>query len=90
MPRLPRIDIPGVPQHVVQRGNDRGPCFFMAVDRLRYVDELTQITRRAVKNRGQSALFRPPKPGSECTFWLSNLSDLRTAPHRQLKGTPMC
>jgi len=28
MPRLPRIDIPGIPQHVVVRGHNRSPCFF--------------------------------------------------------------
>ncbi|MET0937424.1 MAG: transposase [Luteibacter sp.] len=27
MPRSPRLDIPGFPQHVVQRGNDRSACF---------------------------------------------------------------
>lgn len=30
MPRQPRIDLSGVPQHLVQRGNDRRPCFFRA------------------------------------------------------------
>lgn len=28
MPRPPRIDIPGLPQHLVLRGHDRKPCFF--------------------------------------------------------------
>jgi len=27
MARLPRLDLPGIPLHVVQRGNDRLPCF---------------------------------------------------------------
>lgn len=27
MPRLPRIDVPGVAQHVIQRGNNRQVCF---------------------------------------------------------------
>jgi putative transposase len=27
MARLPRFDLAGVPQHVVQRGNNRLPCF---------------------------------------------------------------
>lgn len=43
MPRQPRIDLPGVPQLVVQRGNDRGPCFFLPIDRERYLDELRVI-----------------------------------------------
>jgi len=28
MPRKPRMYIPGIPVHVVQRGNNREPCFF--------------------------------------------------------------
>lgn len=43
MPRQPRLDLPGIPQHVVQRGNDRQPCFFADVDCTRYLDELREI-----------------------------------------------
>ena len=32
MPRPLRIDLPGIPQHVVQRGKDRQPCFFTEAD----------------------------------------------------------
>lgn len=32
MPRKPRIHLPGLPQHVVQRGNNREPCFFCVND----------------------------------------------------------
>jgi len=46
MPRQPRLDIPGVPQHVVQRGNDRQPCFFREEDYLRYLGELTELALR--------------------------------------------
>jgi putative transposase len=46
MPRQPRIDLPHIPQHVVQRGNDRRPCFFQPIDHVRYLDELREITRR--------------------------------------------
>lgn len=28
MPRRPRIHLDGVPLHIVQRGHNRGPCFF--------------------------------------------------------------
>ena len=37
MARLPRIDLPGVPQHIVQRGNNRLPYFLDDGDRLRYL-----------------------------------------------------
>ena len=34
MARLPRLDLPGIPQHIVQRGNNRLPCFLDDEDRL--------------------------------------------------------
>jgi putative transposase len=40
MARLPRLDLPGIPQHIVQRGNDRQPCFADNADFLRYRQEL--------------------------------------------------
>lgn len=42
MARLPRIDIPGLPQHLIVRGNNRGPCFGIERDYrvyLRYLEE---------------------------------------------------
>jgi len=42
MARLPRLDLPGVPQHVVQRGNNRLPCFLDDEDRQRYLQLLLQ------------------------------------------------
>jgi REP element-mobilizing transposase RayT len=29
MPRKPRMYLPGVPAHIVQRGNNRDACFFL-------------------------------------------------------------
>ncbi|KOQ60184.1 transposase [Stenotrophomonas maltophilia] len=37
MPRPRRIDAPGYPQHVVQRGNNRQPVFFTDDDRVAYL-----------------------------------------------------
>lgn len=37
MKRQPRFDLPGVPQHIVQRGNNRMPCFLDEGDRVRYL-----------------------------------------------------
>lgn len=42
MARLPRIDLPGIPQHIVQRGNNRLPCFLDDDDRLRYLTLLRE------------------------------------------------
>lgn len=40
MARLPRIIIPGQPQHVIQRGNNRQAIFFAEMDYLKYLDVL--------------------------------------------------
>ncbi|MDE2279787.1 MAG: transposase [Xanthomonadaceae bacterium] len=37
MARQPRIDLPGIPQHILQRGNNRLPCFLDDADRWRYL-----------------------------------------------------
>lgn len=42
MARLPRLDLPGIPQHVVQRGNNRLPCFLDDRDRLDYLTFLRE------------------------------------------------
>lgn len=34
---LPRIDFPGISQHIVQSGNNRLPCFLDEGDGLRYL-----------------------------------------------------
>ena len=42
MPRTKRLDVPGVTQHVVQRGNDRHACFYREADYLRYLQDLRE------------------------------------------------
>lgn len=32
MARNPRFNLPGIPQHVIQRGNNREPCFCAELD----------------------------------------------------------
>ena len=48
MPRRPRIHIPGLPLHIVQRGHNRDACFFADADCLAYCDWLGE----AVKDTG--------------------------------------
>lgn len=43
MARAPRLDLPGIPQHVVQRGNDRQPCFADSQDHANYRDTLGEL-----------------------------------------------
>ena len=45
MPRRPRLRIAGIPFHVIQRGNNRSPCFFVQADYYRYLGELGQLSR---------------------------------------------
>jgi putative transposase len=40
MPRTRRLDLAGLTQHVIQRGNDRQPCFFREIDYIRYLQDL--------------------------------------------------
>src|SRR5580693_241897 len=46
MARLPRPDLAGVPQHIVQRGNNRMPCFLDDEDRQRYLQCLSAALLR--------------------------------------------
>jgi putative transposase len=46
MPRKPRFHLPGYPQHVIQRGNNREPCFFEAADFRFYLDSLAKACVR--------------------------------------------
>ena len=46
MARLPRFDLPGIAQHVIQRGNDRQPCFVSNADRQRYLQDVRDAAQR--------------------------------------------
>lgn len=48
MARLPRMVVPGMPLHVVQRGNNRSPIFFEPSDYRRYL----RLLRGAGERRG--------------------------------------
>ncbi|MGR9037351.1 MAG: transposase, partial [Gammaproteobacteria bacterium] len=46
MARLPRLDLPNVPQHVVQRGNNRQPIFFHEEDYSLYLEYLREALEK--------------------------------------------
>ncbi len=46
MTRKPRFNLIGVPQHVIQRGNNRGPCFFAEDDYNRYLEDLISASKK--------------------------------------------
>ncbi|MCE9633002.1 MAG: transposase [Methylophilales bacterium] len=43
MPRRARLSLHNVPWHIIQRGNNRGDCFFADEDYQRYLSELTTL-----------------------------------------------
>lgn len=43
MPRIRRLDPPGIPRHIVQRGNNRQACFFRDYDRTTYLSLLAKF-----------------------------------------------
>ena len=45
MPRSPRIHLPGFPLHIVQRGHNRGACFFAEEDYLAYREWLGEALK---------------------------------------------
>lgn len=46
MPRLPRVVVPGAPQHVTRRGNRRQTTFFADTDYHFYLATLARVSRR--------------------------------------------
>lgn len=46
MPRRPRILVPGVPVHIIQRGNNRSTCFYADEDYRFYLDHLDEQARK--------------------------------------------
>ncbi len=46
MARKARFHLPGIPQHLIQRGNNREPCFYAEADYARYLTELAEAADR--------------------------------------------
>lgn len=72
MARQPRLDLPGVAQHIVQRGNNRLPCFLDDVDRFRYRHLLREallasgcrLHAYVLMDNHVHLLATPPEPGA--------------------------
>lgn len=72
MARQPRIDLPGIAQHVVQRGNNRLPCFLDEGDRKRYLHMLReglvktgcQLHAYVLMDNHVHLLLTPPETGA--------------------------
>jgi len=46
MARKPRFTLPGVPQHVIQRGHNGEPCFYSEQNYIRYLADLREAAER--------------------------------------------
>jgi putative transposase len=46
MPRIARVDVPGIPHHVIQRGNRRQKTFFSEDDYQAYISFLAEWSQR--------------------------------------------
>jgi putative transposase len=46
MPRKPGFNLVGIPQHVIQRGNNREPCFYSEQDYQRYLYDLNEAAKK--------------------------------------------
>jgi len=46
MARQPRFTIPGIAQHIIQRGNNREPCFYTEEDYFRYRNDLIDAAKK--------------------------------------------
>ena len=46
MPRRARLALPGIPWHIIQRGNNRSACFYTEDDYRRYLDTLKEQARK--------------------------------------------
>ena len=46
MPRRARLTLPGVPLHVIQRGNNRSACFYADEDYVRYLRHVKELAQR--------------------------------------------
>lgn len=46
MPRRARLSLPGIPWHIIQRGNNRSACFFAEEDYRFYLDNLAELAEK--------------------------------------------
>jgi len=46
MARLPRLNLPGLPPHIIQRGNNKHICFFSEQDYIIYLSKLNEYSQK--------------------------------------------
>lgn len=76
MARPPRLELPGAPHHVIQRGNNRAACFFGDADRRFYLKCLAkaaaerecEVHAYVLMTNHVHLLLTPSKPGAISTM----------------------
>jgi len=63
MPRRPRVNLVGHPQHVVQRGHNREACFFAEEDYRFYLHWLRESAKKYGCARREGTPTNTPLPG---------------------------
>ena len=48
MARLPRVNLPNIPQHIIQRGNNRCACFTSSKDFSAYIHWLKEYAEKCL------------------------------------------
>jgi putative transposase len=46
MPWRARLSFPGIPWHIIQRGNNRSACFYAEEDYRFYLERLTELAQK--------------------------------------------
>jgi len=46
MARRARLSVPGIPWHIIQRGNNRTACFYADEDYRLYLEHLTALSEK--------------------------------------------
>ena len=87
MARLPRICLPGIPQHIIQRGNNRQICFASDEDFSAYaywLDEYARKYRVAIHAwvfmTNHIHLLATPESGDESMGWCGRRDVVRHPP----------
>ena len=73
MPRRARLSLPGIPWHIIQRGNNRSACFYADEDYHQYLDTLKEQAEKfdclvhayVLMTNHVHLLLTPEKEGSE-------------------------
>lgn len=94
MPRRARIIVPGLPLHIVQRGNNKAVCFFCDDDRRFYLHHLARLSVQTASEvhayclmTNHVHLLLTPRRADSCARLMRRL-DLAVQPVRESQISP--